>query len=319
MKKIFILALVLVCQWSFAFPKDSLNPFTRYRIMSKGMGKCDACGCSATGGSMGFSSVFNNNFVGVRYFYQSYTSKDGIFDNSPHVDENFNTIQAWARIPVTEKIQVTALVPYHFHTRERSSGDENISGLGDITLLATYALYETEADSTALFIHKFQLGGGFKLPAGKYDEANNAGSVNPGFQVGTGSFDYLLLAEYVLKRKKWGLSSMLNYTFKTENEKAYQFGNQLNYGSTLFYLIETPVLKVVPQAGIAGEVYQENTQHGQAVPDTAGDILFSRFGIELGKKDFSFGLNAMLPISQHLSGGNVEANYRWSVNLNYSL
>jgi hypothetical protein len=38
---------------------------------------CDACGCSASGGSMGFSSM-NSNFVGIRYFNQSYSSRDGI-------------------------------------------------------------------------------------------------------------------------------------------------------------------------------------------------------------------------------------------------
>jgi hypothetical protein len=27
----------------------------------------------------------------------------------------------------------------------------------------------------------------------------------------------------------------------------------------------------------------------------------------------------MLPIQQNLTGGNVEANYRWSLNINYSL
>jgi hypothetical protein len=39
---------------------------------------CDACGCSASGGSMGFSSMLNSNFIGIRYFNQSYSSRDGI-------------------------------------------------------------------------------------------------------------------------------------------------------------------------------------------------------------------------------------------------
>ncbi|RZJ30682.1 MAG: transporter [Flavobacterium sp.] len=318
MKKLFTLTFILSLSMGFASVKDSL-PVRHFRYVAfPEMGDCDACGCSATGGSMGFSSVFNNNFVGLRYFYQSYTSKDGIFDNSPHVDENFNTIQAWARIPVSKKLQLSALIPYHFHTRERAEGDENISGLGDATLLAMYNLYQTKKDSVR-FHHKLQFGGGVKLPTGKYDEANNAGSVNPGFQVGTGSLDYMVLAEYVLQSGKLGLSNMINYVFKTENRKEYRFGDQLNYGSTLFYLIETPGLKLVPQAGLAGEVYKENFQHGQSVADTGGNVLFGRFGFEAGRKDFSIGVNAMLPVTQNLSGGNVEANYRWSVNLNYSL
>jgi hypothetical protein len=318
MKKL-ILIFFFACQLIYAADKDSTYQYHfRHMEFPEGLGKCDACGCSAAGGSMGFSSMFSNNFVGLRYFYQSYTSKDGIFDNSPKVDENFNTIQIWTRIPVTRKIQVSALIPYHFHTRKRTTGDENISGLGDMTVIAMYSVYQTKKDST-VFTHKLQAGGGVKLPTGKYEEANNLGSVNPGFQVGTGSFDYLLLAEYVIKRKNLGLNAMANYTIKTENEKEYQFGNQFNYGTTLFYLFDLRHIKLVPQAGLAGEVSEGNTQRHQAVTDTAGDILFGRFGIEAGRKNLSIGLNAMLPISQNLSGGNVEANYRWSVNLNYSL
>jgi hypothetical protein len=52
---------------------------------------------------------------------------------------------------------------------------------------------------------------------------------------------------------------------------------------------------------------------------TSGNALFGKVGFEVGRNAFSFGANVMLPIKQNLTGGNVEANYRWSFNLNYSL
>lgn len=278
---------------------------------------CDGCG-SAGGGSMGFSSMLNYNFVGVRYLYQSYSSRNGVFSNSPWVDENFNTLQLWSRIPVNKKLQVSVLVPYHFHNRERQMGNESINGLGDITVLAMYSVIQTKKDS-ATFSHRLQFGGGVKAPTGKYELTNNSGSVNPSFQVGTGSWDYMFAAEYVVNHKKIGLNSMLNYTFKTENDKEYQFGNQLNYGSTLFYIFDVKKVKLVPQIGFAGEVYEQNHQYKQALPGTEGNILFGKFGLEAGKDRFSFGINTMLPISQNLTDGKVEANYRIGINLNYSL
>lgn len=278
---------------------------------------CDACGCSASGGGMGFSSMIDRNFVGVRYFNQSYSSREGIFNNSPWVDEHFNTVQVWARIPVFKNFQVSALVPYHFHNRELSTGSQTIEGLGDITILGMYTVYQTQTDTTA-FRHTVQAGAGIKAPTGKYDSANN-GSVNPSFQVGTGSWDYLLAAEYVITRKQWGGNAMANYVLKTENDKNYLFGNQFNYAGTLFYVWEKDRITLVPQAGVAGEVYAANEHYGEEVPNTAGEILFGKLGVEAGLGKFSLGLNAMLPISQHLTGGKVEANYRWSVNLNYSL
>jgi hypothetical protein len=70
--------------------------------------------------------------------------------------------------------------------------------------------------ATAFLAHTWQVGGGVKLPTGKYN-TNNNGSVNPSFQLGTGSWDYLLATEYIVRRKQFGLNTMLNYVIKTEN------------------------------------------------------------------------------------------------------
>lgn len=316
MKK-YLLLLLFATQFLSASTEDTIqNPFKKYaRFFYEE--DCDACGCSASGGGMGFSSMLNQNFVGIRYMNQSYTSRDGLFNNSPWIDENFNTMQVWARIPVMKNLQVSALIPYHFHNRQLTTGEQKIDGLGDITVLALYTVFETKSDS-AQFVHQFQLGGGIKAPTGKYDSKNN-GSVNPSFQVGTGSWDYILATEYTVRHEKIGLNSMLNYAFKTENDDHYQFGNQFNYGSTLFYQFEAKGISLVPQAGIAGEVYGTNKLYEEDIRDTKGDIFFGKIGIEAGKDKFSVGVNAMLPINQNLTGGRVEANYRWSINLNYSL
>ena len=112
---------------------------------------------------MGFSSMIDQNFVGLRYIYQSYSTKDGIFNNSPWVDQNFNTVQAWARIPVLKRLQLSLQVPYHFNNRDTSSGKQEISGIGDVTLLALYSVYKTQKDST-VFMHMLSAGAGIKAP-----------------------------------------------------------------------------------------------------------------------------------------------------------
>lgn len=315
MKKIIL--LVLFFQLAHATERDSISRFHFQKLLLLEDYDCDACGCSASGGSMGFASMLNSNFVGIRYFNQRYKSTDGLYSNSPWYQENFNTMQVWARIPIVQNVQVSVLIPYHFHNRQTATGDENISGLGDITVLAMYRLYQTHKDSTYL-VHTLQVGGGIKAPTGKYNEANS-GSVNPSFQVGTGSWDYLLATEYIVKRKQFGFNTMLNYVIKTENKKYYQFGNQFNYAETFFYLYEKSSYSFAPQLGLAGEVYGSNSQHGQTIRNTSGSIFLGRIGFEIGKDKLSFGANAMLPIGQNLTGGRVEAKYRWTINLNYSL
>ncbi|WP_330443511.1 transporter [Flavobacterium sp. C4GT6] len=317
MKKYIIGVLLLAAQCFYAETvRDTLYPnFRQYAYEFEDF--CDACGCSASGGSMGFSSMLDQNFVGLRYMYQSYSSREGIFNNSPWIDENFNTIQAWARIPVFKNFQVSALVPYHFNNRTPSTGKQTIDGIGDITVLGMYTVYQTKADSVA-YKHTLQAGVGVKAPTGEYNGSNN-GSINPSFQLGTGSWDYMLAAEYILKKGNYGFNTMLNYTFKTENNQNYQFGNQFNYGGTLFYVIQGQKLVTVPQVGVAGEVYASNRQYGEDVPDTKGDIFFAKAGVEAGMGKFSVGVNAMVPVNQNLTGGKVEANYRLAINLNYSL
>ena len=74
MKKYSIIFL-LIFQYGFTIEKDSLianNPFLKFHQFAYELNdECDACGCSASGGSMGFASMLNSNFVGIRYFNQS--------------------------------------------------------------------------------------------------------------------------------------------------------------------------------------------------------------------------------------------------------
>ena len=72
---------------------------------------------------------------------------------------------------------------------------------------------------------------------------------------------------------------------------------------------------VVPVINIKGIAPGQMKLNGQVL----GDIFLGKIGFEVGKDKLSLGANVMLPIAQNLTGGNVEANYRWSLNFNYSL
>ncbi|PHR99862.1 MAG: hypothetical protein COA80_03210 [Leeuwenhoekiella sp.] len=303
-------------------PRDTeINPFYKYDYED-----CDFCGCGSTGGGMGYGTVGNENFIGLRYIYQSYRSRDGIFNNSPWVEEHFNTLQLWTKLPITEKLSLTALAPYQFHNREFNDGrTQDISGLGDVSLLAFYTLVKPKMDGMyanqqTKYKHSLEVGAGFKLPVGAYDRANNEGSVNPSFQLGTGSWDYIGAVNYSIGYKNWGLGVMSTYTLKTENKKEYHFGDQFTYGLNLSKVYNTlKVDRIIPFVGLSGEVYQENESFGLPVADTAGSVLFGRLGTEISIKKISAGVNLMLPVTQNLNDGGVEARFRLGLHLNYTL
>lgn len=319
MKKIIMVIALLFAQFAVAKTKNNstegAGPWPIWYDLYDD--DCDVCGCSASGGSMGYRSMLTENFVGLRYIYQAYTSKDGHYKNSPWIEENFETIQLWSRIPVTDNFQIMALVPYRFNSRVNAQKNEQISGIGDITVLGFYNLWETKNDSLAIQ-HQWQVGLGVKAPTGEYASDNN-GSVNPSFQLGTGSWDYTMATSYTIEYKKFGLNSSVNYIVRTENEMGHKYGDQFNYGGTFFYIKKFNAVTLVPQLGIAGEIHASEEEFGYEVPKTTGEILFGKFGIEAGYKRFSIGVNAMLPISQDLNGGRVKADYRVGINLNYVL
>lgn len=325
MKNLIIITCLLVVCNAFAMhktkPKDSLQTTatTKHYVFED---FCDTCGCSGNGGSMGFGTGLDTNFAGVRYISQSYQSRDGIFNDSPWIDENFNTLQAWGRVPIGKRFLVNAIVPYHFHNREfADKSSQDINGLGDITVLGFYKILAKQ-DSIMVVgpQHSLQAGGGVKMPTGSFDRANNTGSVNTSFQLGTGSWDYVAALNYGLSHNNWGMSAMVNYTFKTKNSKDYQFGNQLNYGLNTYktyYLSDNFAL--TPAVGVGGEKYSEDESYNLTVLNTGGDVFFGKLSVETSYKKYSLGVTSMLPINQNLNNGKVEVKNRFSVYLNINI
>lgn len=284
---------------------------------------CDTCGCSGNGGRMGFGTGLNNNFIGLRYIAQRYRSRDGIFANSPWIDENFNTVQLWTQLPIGKRFMVNVVMPYQFHSREFSDDTEqNINGLGDATILGFYQILKQTPDSIISIKpqHTLQLGGGLKIPTGRFDEENLEGSVNPSFQLGTGSWDYLLAANYGVTHRNWGLSLMANYTLKSKNDKEYRFGNQFNYALNTYktYYFGND-FSLTPQVGLGGELFEKNEEYGLVVHDTGGNAFFGKAGVEINYRTLALGASTMLPIAQDLNGGKVEVKNRFSVYLNINI
>lgn len=294
---------------------DSLRTFstafTSQRLL------CDACGCSASGGSMGFSTVGENSFLGVRSMYQRYESNDRLYTNSPWRLEQFRTYQIWTRFRISTKLELTAQVPWQHHNRETATGVQTRTGLGDVSINALYKLFSSE-DEAKTKSHRFHGGLGIKLPTGEFDQANS-NTVNPAFQLGTGSFDFTILGEYVFEYQKSGVNVMASYLIKTENERRYRFGNQTNLAAIAYRKVTISHWQMLPQMGVAAEFFESNYSRRSRVDDTSGRVVFARAGFDVSRKWINAGFSAMLPVAQYLNNGKVRAHERLSVHLNLFL
>ncbi|SFD19794.1 hypothetical protein [Algibacter pectinivorans] len=303
-------------------------PFDTYKHVFEPFGvTCDLCGCSTSSGSFGFGTLSNSNFVGIRYIYQSFESKDGIFSNSPTTKETFNTYQLWAQLPINDVFYLSLNVPYQDLNRAYENGyKENLNGLGDSSIMGWYKLqfYKKESDSLTFSTermasgHSLQFGVGVKLPTGKFEEAL-ADNVNPGFQVGTGSVDGVFAIGYNYGSNKFGVNTLMTYYLKGENKNDYQFGNQFSYSTNFFTAFSKKNYNIMPFIGFSGDVYDKITQYNETLADTDGKILSGTIGSEVAIEKFIFGTNYTLPLSQNLFGGNVKSKNRFSIYVNFAL
>ncbi|TXE10190.1 hypothetical protein FUA26_10820 [Seonamhaeicola algicola] len=289
---------------------------------------CDLCSCSTSSGSMGFGTLNNANFVGLRYIYQKFESQNGVFQNSPKSEENFNTYQLWAQIPINNKYYVTANLPYQDLTRSLNETTQNINGVGDANIIAWYKLpliKKKKNNETVDFnktnqtaAHTLLFGLGVKLPTGKFEEALTD-NVNPGFQVGTGSFDGIFSAGYNYAGNKIGVNTLLSYYLKGENKNEYKFGDQVSFSTNVYTVFKTKKINIMPFLGLSGDSYSEIKQYNETLNDTNGTIVNTSIGTEVNLKAFVLGVNFTAPIHQDLFGGNVQSKNRLALYLNYSL
>lgn len=322
--KIRTLLLGLAC---FVFPLQHHAAIIPNHIHSPLKVFCDLCGCSTSSGSSGFGTLDNLSFVGLRYIYQDYESRDGIFSNSPTSKEQFNTYQVWARIPVSKKLYFNAILPYQDLYRKFEDRTEHINGLGDITVIGWYQLnfnkskktdevdYNTNQEASP---HKLNVGLGLKLPTGEF-ENTLTDRINPGFQVGTGSLDAVFSLMHSYSKNKLGVNTTATYYLKTENKNEYRFGNQFSFSSNMYYNLPLESSAFSPFIGVSADIYDSIKQFNEVLPDTNGSIVNGAVGTEFMVSKFIVGANYTFPISQDLFGNNVTSKNRVMLYLNYVL
>lgn len=268
------------------------------------------------------------NFIGIRYLHQKFESKDGIFSNSPKSNEYFNTYQLWGKFPINQKFSISTIIPYQDLERKFIDRQEAINGAGDVTIMGWYQLglfknVKNKSSEYAIISkepsnHSLEFGLGIKIPTGKFEEVLS-NRVNPGFQLGTGSFDAIFAVSHSYKKEKIGVSTALTYYLKGENKNNYRFGNQFSYTTNLFYTISKKQYNLTPFIGISGNIYDNIQQFDETIVDTNGTVFNGSLGTEISVNKFIFGANYILPINNNLFGGNVKPKNSFSIYLNFIL
>jgi hypothetical protein len=282
---------------------------------------CEICGCGAGSYYFGIMPQFHRHFAGWRYrqaSFQSHVSSDYL-----RTQEVFHIAEAWGRFYVHRRVQLMLFVPYGQHLRQevQQSTTSRLQGLGDIMAIGMYRLWDTAQDTTKLrnWKHALWLGGGIKTPTGMYEAKGDRytdPAANPNFQIGTGSWDFLLSALYTFRFPRWGISSQWSYKYNSANRDHYRFGHRFTQNTELFYIYQWRRLGVMPHAGLYSEWIQADQSGANKVANTGGYLHTAVAGLDLFfKQKVQVGFTYQAPVSQNLSAGEVLAQNRYQVQI----
>jgi len=339
MKKILILTILLLGGFAnaddFDGYDDKYSDFSRH--LSEELAKefklykgpsieCDLCACY-----LGIDPGYNNSQVGIRYSsFQYYTPghpADPNLDHEGHgteeSHESYDNVELTLRYYTSPFVRIMLNVPYSLN----DINGKKIKDFGDVSLIGQYQLYNTEIHEDTEFRQRVFVGGGMKFPTGAFNKSIVFGEVDPHFQPGTGSFDFLLSGTYLARYQgKLGWSTDVIYTLNTANKNDYRFANKFNVTSTFFYLIEAgkqtrmggKEWNFLPHAGAYLESSGMDKQSGIDVNGTGGTTVFVTGGLDVYYNQFTINFTYQHPVSEKMNGEQPENSRRFYIGAGYS-
>lgn len=280
---------------------------------------CDICGCGVGSYYIGLLPDFKKRFAGLRYQYKTMQSHLGPGGSTSYLttDETYRTAELWGGWNIGKKFRVLGFVPVNFSERSNQDVSKSKTGLGDIAVVGYYQVFnKLNTLTNKPLIQSLWIGGGIKLPTGKYEPAErkeNEDSPN-NFQLGTASTDFTLNAMYDIRLMDIGLNANVSYKINTRNKYDYQYGNKFSANLLAYYKLRPHKdLSISPNAGILYETADKDKES-----DVSGGYSFmGTTGIELSFSQFSIGGNFQPVLSQELAGNKVKAGNRAMVHVTY--
>lgn len=286
---------------------------------------CDICGCGVGSYYIGLLPDFKKRFVGLRYQYKTMRSHLGPGGTMSYLttDETYQTAELWGGWNIGHRFRVLAFVPLNISSRENQGVTMRKSGLGDIAAVGYYQLLDKQHTTrhNKLLVQSLWIGGGIKLPTGRYEPAEhkeNEESPN-NFQLGTASVDFTLNAAYDVRLMDLGINTNVSYKINNSNKYDYRYGNKFTANVLAYYKFRlAPKVSVAPNAGLLYETADKDREAAAFKVDISGGYsLLATTGIEATFGNVGAGINFQPVISQQMADMRVKAGNRAMVHVTY--
>ncbi|MBL0043746.1 MAG: hypothetical protein IPP33_04815 [Flavobacteriales bacterium] len=297
---------------------------------------CDQCGCGPLLGIQPFDR--SNNFglqYRLRYLRGDFTSA-GPVSLAKHGDEGLagrastdttRYTELYAALDVRgqywlgKRLSLFASIPL---VNNYSSADHvtqaDIYAMGDPQLMARYVVYNTRysLDTTGTR-HRITLGGGVKLPLGQHHAEQFGEELPPDLQPGTGTWDGLLSAEYLMRSGQWGLSVGMFGRYNGTLSSGFRFGHSGSIQSEIFRTVKIGAVQWLPSIGGYAEYAAKDQLDNTVQEGTGGSVLFSHISSRLWWHSYGINITWQHAMAQDLGDSMIPNRERFIVGISYNI
>ncbi len=281
-----------IVKWSYVF---LISTLTSQRINA-----CDVCGASVNTVSMGILPNFYKHYIGLYGSYSGFRNKHEQ-GTTPYSDF-FTTVELRGRFHILPRWQVFFALPISNINHQAGNNSYTYTSLSDASIWGAYTVWQKKTSARKKLQHLLQVGGGLKLPTGRFKQLGADYSWNPGAQLGTGSIDGLAISQYTFRFNNLGMMANVSGRMNTRNSWSYRFGSRLSSGINMFYQTSKKKWIILPYTGMQYE-YSGCDRHQQdRLYETRSGSFWWSAGSDLYWRTISLGLRYQLPIYQHTNG-----------------
>lgn len=277
---------------------------------------CEICGCGLGNYYIGILPRFEKKFVGLRYQFNSFRTR--LNDDPTQFSKDFyQSIELWSGWNIGKKWQLLTFIPVNFNHQVSDEGISDHNGIGDIAVLANYKVLDYNSKNLS---QQLRIGGGVKLPTGKFDIEQNDPDVASiaNTQIGSGSLDFLLNAMYSLRMNRIGIVNTVSYKINSANKDEYKFGNKFSANSFVYYSARVSSVSFSPNAGLLYEHSGESNLEGGKIDLTGGYSLLGSIGTEIGFSKMAVGFNVQFPVSQNFAEKQTKEKIKGMMHVSFS-
>ena len=246
-------------------------------------------------------------------------------NKSPKDYQLFQTIEIRGNYVLKEKINIQAIIPYVWNTvyykqsitfpKQMIDTTLRLSGIGDPILAFDYI----QVFETGMIRHILKPGIGIKFPLGKYDAIGaNGRRYEYDIQAGTGSFDFILRANYTITNDTWGVDAFINHRLNTWGKNDMLLGDKSNLMLTTYYTLKIKELSILPRIGVYYEWALRDRIHKEIINFSGGNTFFLQTGIDLMYKNFIIQSLYQHPLRENLNGQVIGNAGRFNVGVIYN-